>query len=194
VDAAVAAGLTCGVTPHQLCLSRDDRDGLGTFGKMNPPLRSEDRRAALFERVADGTVDLVATDHAPHTGEEKAAGVWDAPSGVPGVETALPLLLEAARGGRLSYERVRDLIATNPAAVFGLPNKGRIEAGRDADLVLVDIDEPRTIRGDALHSKCGWTPFEGRQGVFPEWTMVRGRFVYRDGSFGTVQGRNVRVT
>jgi dihydroorotase len=194
VDAAVAAGLTCEVTPHHLFLSRDDLDELGTRGKMNPPLRSEARRAALFERVADGTVDLVATDHAPHTSEEKATGVWDAPSGVPGVETALPLLLEAARGGRLSYERVRDLTATNPAAVFGLPNKGRIEAGRDADLVLMDPDEPRSIRGEALHSKCGWTPFEGRRGVFPDWTMVRGKFVYRDGSFGEARGQNVRAT
>ncbi|MDZ7702474.1 MAG: dihydroorotase [Halobacteriales archaeon] len=192
VDAATAAGLTCEVTPHHLFLSRDDLDELGTFGRMNPPLRSEARREALFERVADGTVDMIATDHAPHTREEKAAGVWDAPSGVPGVETALPLLLEAARRGELSYERVRDLTAANPAAVFDLPRKGRIEAGRDADLVLVDPDEPREIRGEALHSSCGWTPFEGRQGVFPDWTMLRGEFAYRDGDFGDARGRNVR--
>ncbi|MDZ7701164.1 MAG: dihydroorotase [Halobacteriales archaeon] len=192
VDAATASGLTCEVTPHHLFLSRDDLDELGTFGRMNPPLRSETRRQALLERVADGTVDLIATDHAPHTTEEKTAGVWDAPSGVPGVETALPLLLEAARRGELGYERVRDLTAANPADVFDLPRKGRIEAGRDADLVLVDPDEPREIRGEALHSRCGWTPFEGRQGVFPEWTMLRGEFAYRDGRFGDARGRNVR--
>jgi dihydroorotase len=174
-------------------LSREDLDELGTFGKMNPPLRSEARRTALFERVADGTVDLVATDHAPHTREEKATGVWDAPSGVPGVETALPLLLEAARQGRLGYERVRDLTAANAAAVFDLPRKGRIEPGRDADLVLFDPDDAREIRSDDLHSKAGWTPFEGRRGVFPEWTMVRGRFAYRDGTFGDVEGRDVRT-
>ncbi|MFB6360834.1 MAG: dihydroorotase, partial [Halobacteriales archaeon] len=130
VDAAKAAGLSCEVTPHHLFCSRDDLDALGTFGKMNPPLRSEARRTALFDRVADGTVDMIATDHAPHTRAEKDAAVWDAPSGVPGVETALPLLLAAARQGRLSYERVRDLTATNPAKRFGLPRKGRIEAGR----------------------------------------------------------------
>ncbi len=193
VDAAAAGGLTCEVTPHHLFLSRDDLDELGTFGKMNPPLRDEGRRTALFERVADGTVDLIATDHAPHTREEKAAGAWDAPSGVPGVETALPLLLEAARRGELTYERVRDLTAATPAEVFGLPGKGRVEAGRDADLVLVDPEASREIRADELHSKADWTPFEGWRGVFPEWTMVRGRFAYRAGEFGEARGRNVRA-
>jgi dihydroorotase len=162
---------------------------------MNPPLRSEDRREALFERLADGTVDVVATDHAPHTRDEKDAGIWDAPSGVPGVETALPLLLVAARDGHLSYERIRDVTAANPAEIFDLPRKGRIEEGRDADLVLVDPTESRPIRGLELHSKCGWTPFEGREGVFPEWTMLRGEVIY-DGeadAFAETRGRNVRV-
>ncbi|MFC7044401.1 dihydroorotase [Halobacteriaceae archaeon GCM10025711] len=197
VDAAAAAGATCEVTPHHLLLSRDDLDELGTFGRMNPPLRSEARREAVFERVADGTVDVVATDHAPHTREEKDASIWDAPSGVPGVETALPLLLEEARKDTLDYERVRDLTAANVARIFDLPRKGRVEAGRDADLVLVDPDASREIRGDDLHSKCGWTPFEGRQGVFPTWTMVRGTVVYdadADGeAFGDAVGENVRV-
>ena len=195
VDAAAAAGLTCEVTPHHLFLSRDDLDELRTFGRMNPPLRDEDRREALFERLADGTIDIVATDHAPHRREEKTVGIWDAPSGVPGVETALPLLLVAAADGRLSYERVRDVTAANPAALFDLPSKGRIEPGRDADLVLVDPSERRHIRGLDLHSKCGWTPFEGREGVFPEWTMLRGGVVY-DGAadaFAETRGRNVRA-
>ncbi|MEE6210915.1 dihydroorotase [Salarchaeum sp. III] len=192
VDAARAGGATCEVTPHHLFLSREDLDDLGTFGRMNPPLRSEERRGAVFERLQSGAVDVVATDHAPHTREEKDAGIWDAPSGVPGVETALPLLLNAAREGELSYERVRDVTAANPAKIFDLPRKGRIEAGRDADLVLVDPANVREIRGDDLHSKCGWTPFEGFAGVFPEWTMVRGEFAYRDGEFGSARGENVR--
>ena len=182
VDAAAAGGATCEVTPHHLLLSRDDLEDLGTFGRMNPPLRSEARRAAVYERVADGTVDVIATDHAPHTREEKDAAIWDAPSGVPGVETALPLLLNEAREGRLSYERVRDLTAANPARIFDCPRKGRVEAGRDADLVLVDPDAVSDVRGEDLHSKCGWTPFEGWSGVFPEWTMVRGRVVYAEAS------------
>ena len=196
VDIASDAGATCEVTPHHLFLSRDDLHELGTYGRMNPPLRSEQRRQAVFERVADGTVDMIATDHAPHTIEEKEQGLWDAPSGVPGVETMLPLLLAAAREGHWSYERVRDLVCRRPAEVFDLPRKGRIAEGYDADLVLVDPDSPREITGETLHSKCGWTPFEGRQGVFPDLTLVRGHVAYErvDGEerFGEAIGENVR--
>jgi dihydroorotase len=192
VDAARAGNATCEATPHHLFLSREDLDDLGTFGRMNPPLRSEDRREALFERLADGRVDVVATDHAPHTREEKDADIWDAPSGVPGVETALPLLLAAARRGDLSYERVRDVTAANPADIFELPQKGRVEAGRDADLVLVDTENATEIRGADLHSNCEWTPFEGRQGVFPEWTMVRGTVVWDGDAVSEFDGQNVR--
>ncbi len=193
IDVAKDAGATCEVTPHHMFLSRDHLDELGTFGRMNPPLRSEERREEVFARVANGTVDMIATDHAPHTREEKDAGIWDAPSGVPGVETMLPLLLEQARKGNLSYERVADLTARNPSKVFGLPRKGRIEEGRMADLVLVDPDESREIRADDLHTNCDWTPFEGWMGVFPEMTMVRGHVVFEDGEFGEQIGENVRA-
>ena len=192
VDIAEKAGMTCEATPHHLFLSRDDLDDLGTLGRMNPPLRSEFKREALFECLVDGTVDIVATDHAPHTRREKDAGIWEAPSGVPGVETALPLLLEAARTGDLDYERVRDLTAANVAEIFDLPRKGRIEVGRDADLVLVDETDSVPIHGERLHSKCGWTPFEGLRGVFPELTVVRGTVVYHDGEFAEAGGENVR--
>jgi len=193
VDAAVDGGATCEATPHHLFLSRADATELGTYGRMNPPLRSETRRQALWDRLVDGRIDIVATDHAPHTTAEKEASLWDAPSGVPGVETMLPLLLERARHGEISYERVRDVTATNVAAVFDLPQKGRIAEGNDADVVLVDPERPREIRGDDLHSKCGWTPFEGMTGVFPSLTMVRGTVVYEDGAFvGDAVGENVR--
>jgi dihydroorotase len=198
VDAASDAGMTCEVTPHHLFLSREDLADLGTYGRMNPPLRDETRREALWERVADGTVDVVATDHAPHTREEKEARLLDAPSGVPGVETMLPLLLDRARRGEIDYERVRDLTAANPAAVFDLPRKGRIEPGTDADLVLVDPETSGEIRGEDLHSHCGWTPFEGKRGVFPRLTVVRGRVVYERDADGErfadeAVGENVRA-
>ena len=194
IDVASEAGMTTEVTPHHLLLSRADLDDLGTHGRMNPPLRSEERRRQVYERVLDGTVDMIATDHAPHTREEKDASVWEAPSGVPGVETMLPLLLAEARTGDLTYERVRDLVAANPADVFDLPDKGRIAEGTDADLVLVDTDDVREISGESLHSNCEWTPFEGFEGVFPEWTMVRGSVVYdsAEGTFWDQQGENVR--
>lgn len=196
IDIASEAGATCEVTPHHLFLSRADLDGLGTYGRMNPPLRSEERRKKLFERVRDGTVDIVATDHAPHTIEEKEAGIREAPSGVPGVETMVPLLLAAAERGELTRERVRDLTARNPARIFDLPRKGRIEEDMDADLALYDPQEREEIRGEGLHSKAGWTPFEGFEAIFPEWTMVRGTVVYDRSSgterFGGTRGRNVR--
>ena len=197
VDRGVDA--TCEVTPHHLFLSRADTDRLGTFGRMNPPLRTESRRAALFDRLRAGDVAVVATDHAPHTVTEKTAALTDAPSGVPGVETMLPLLLAAVRDDTLSLERVREVTATNPAAIFGLERKGRIVEGADADLVLVDLSTSREIEAGALHAKCDWTPFEGREGVFPELTLVRGSVVYKRDpatgaeSFGGPLGRNVRV-
>lgn len=192
---AAEAGMTTEVTPHHLLLSRDDLDELGTFGRMNPPLRSEARREALYELVADGTVDVIATDHAPHTAAEKEAGLWDAPSGVPGVETMLPLLLGEVRTGDLSLERVVELVAANPAERFDLDRKGRLAEGYDADLTLVNLDDAEPIRADALHTKCDWTPFEGREAVFPELTVVDGALVY-DGRAGdrftAGLGRNVR--
>jgi len=186
--------VTCEVSPHHCLLSRDDLADLGTLGRMNPPLRSERRRKALYDRVVRGRVDLIATDHAPHTREEKDATLLSAPSGVPGVETMVPLLLAETLDGPLTVERVRDLTAATPAATFDLSRKGRIEAGMDADLALYDLDRARPIRGTRLHSKCGWTPFEGRTGVFPEWTLLRGERVY-DGTmdtFGSANGENVR--
>jgi dihydroorotase len=194
IDAAARTGSTCEVTPHHMLLSRRDLDELGTHGRMNPPLRRERHRRKLFERVADGTVDIVATDHAPHTREEKNAGIWDAPSGVPGVETALPLLLATVREGRLGFERVRDLTARNPAAVFGLPHRGTVTEGAYADLVLVDPSTVDEVRATDLHTACEWTPFEGHDAVFPEWTMCRGRIVYRRETdrFESVRGENLR--
>lgn len=194
IDVAANAGMTCEVTPHHLFLSRENLDELGTFGRMNPPLRSEQRREAVFDRVIDGTVDVIATDHAPHTRAEKDASIWDAPSGVPGVETALPLLLAAVTDGSLPWERVRDLTARRPAEIFDLPRKGRIEPGAHADLVLVDPERRDTIRADRLHTKVDWTPFEGQDGLFPEWTMCRGTIVYRreTDEFVDHPGENVR--
>jgi dihydroorotase len=209
IDAAAEAGATCEVTPHHLLLSRDDLDDLGTYGRMNPPLRSEQRREAVYERVRDGTVDVIATDHAPHTVAEKEATITDAPSGVPGVETMLPVLLAEVRAGRLSYERICDLTAATPAERFDLDSRGQIAVGNRADLVLVDPDRVEPVTGEKLHSRCGWTPFEGFEGVFPLATFVRGQpaYVDRDGTaladgladlappegcFGDGDGQNVR--
>ncbi len=191
VDQAVDAGFSCEVTPHHLLLSRDDLPALGTFGRMNPPLRDESARKGLWDRLVDGTIDMVATDHAPHTREEKDASIWDAPSGVPGVETMLPLLCAAAERGELTYDRAAEVTARRPAERFGLPKKGRIEPGFDADLTLIDPD-PRPINPDELHTKCEWTPFEGWDATNPILTLVRGRVAFEGGRVGRAIGENVR--
>ena len=197
VDLVADTRHTCEATPHHLLLDRSDLPEIGTFGRMNPPLRSPERRAGLYERLVDGRVDIVATDHAPHTSAEKDASVWDAPSGVPGVETMGPLLLARARDETdpLTVERVREATATAPARLLGLPAKGRVETGADADLAL--YGERRPVRGTDLHSRCGWTPFEGEPGLFPTLTLVRGGVAYERAAggerFGPARGENVRI-
>ena len=168
---------TCEVTPHHLLLSRDDLDALGTHGKMNPPLRSGEARQRLFDRLVEGAVDCVATDHAPHTLEEKDAPVCDAPSGVPGVETLYPLMLALAFDGELELSHVVELVAEEPARIFGFEDKGAIREGKDADLVFVD-ETFEEVRAERLHSKCGWTPYEGFDAVFPNKVLRRGEVVY----------------
>ena len=140
----------------------------------------------LWRALADGTIDLISTDHAPHTREEKEPGWtdgWKAHTGTPSTQFYVPLLLDAAAAGRISLERVVELIATAPARVFGLARKGRLEVGCDADVAVVDLDGDLEIRDEIVLSKIGWTPYAGRRtrGVV-ETTLVRGRVVYEDGA------------
>ncbi len=139
----------------------------------------------LWEALRDGTIDLVSTDHAPHTREEKEPGWadgWKAHTGTPSTQFYVPMLLDAASAGRLSLERVVELTSAAPARVFGLDRKGRIDVGADADMAIVDLDGELEIRDDIVLSKIGWTPYAGRRvrGVV-DTTLVRGRVVYRDG-------------
>ncbi|MDD5055493.1 MAG: dihydroorotase family protein [Candidatus Peribacteraceae bacterium] len=176
VRAAKKSGVsvTCEVTPHHLFLTTDDYEELGTLGKMNPPLRTPDHRTALWEGIADGTVDCVATDHAPHLlAEKKVADPLSAPSGVPGVETMLPLLLTVAAGQspqpnqklktknqQLSYSDIVRLCFTNPNRIFSLGQDG-IQKKAHARLVIIDPSVSSVITPVNLRSKCGWTPYEG---------------------------------
>jgi dihydroorotase len=171
VREAKKAGLpvTCEVSPHHLLLTVDDYASLGTLGKMNPPLRTKADADALWAGIKDGTVDCVSTDHAPHTLEEKRAGEpLSAPSGVPGVETMLPLLLDAASRKKISYEDILRLCFTNPNRIFSLGVHG-IEPKKPARIAIVDPTAEWVVTGKDLHSKCGWTPFEGKK--------VKGRVV-----------------
>ena len=149
--------VTCEVTPHHLFLASEIEQHLGARGMMNPPLRSTTDAHALWDNLE--FVDAIATDHAPHTLDEKASAT--PPSGVPGLETMLPLLLTAVQQKQLGWTDLVRLTSTSPAQLFNLSGKGRIAAGYDADLVLVDPEIQWTISGKDLLTRCGWTPFEG---------------------------------
>jgi dihydroorotase (multifunctional complex type) len=149
--------VTCEVTPHHLFLASEIEQHLGARGMMNPPLRSATDAHALWDNLE--FVDAIATDHAPHTLDEKASAT--PPSGVPGLETMLPLLLTAVQQKQLGWTDLVRLTSTSPAQLFNLGGKGRIAAGYDADLVLVDPEVQWAISGKDLLTRCGWTPFEG---------------------------------
>lgn len=175
---ALRGNATCEVTPHHLLL--DATRPLASRGKVNPPLRGPGTQEGLWRKLVAGEIDCLASDHAPHTIEEKDAALADAPAGVPGVATTLPLLLRFVRRGVLPLDRFVDAFATRPADLLGL-RKGRIEVGYDADLVAVDPRRIATVTARACRYRCGWTPFEGFEATFPLATFVRGELVVEGG-------------
>ena len=191
--AAVEAGRRAGrtvsaeVAPHHLLLNEKDYPKQGSFLKMNPPLRRKADNDALWQALRSGKIDILASDHAPHLPEEKREDIWEAPPGVPGVETMLPLMLIAVKKNLISLERLVDAISARPAKIFGLAGKGKIERGMDADLVIVDSKAVTEINADRLHSRAEWTPYQGKQAIFPKMTIVRGRVVW-DGELQATPG------
>jgi dihydroorotase len=186
---------TVETTPQHLTLVAPDcYQRLGTFTQMNPPIREARHREALWSAVDQGVVDCIGSDHAPHTREEKAKPYPQSPSGMPGVQTLLPLLLDHMNAGRLTLDRLIDLTSTGPARIYGIAGKGRIAFGYDADLTLVDLKARRTIREAWIASRCGWTPFDGMTITgWPIATIVRGQVVMRDDQLiGTPSGGFVR--
>lgn len=170
------------VTPHHLSMSAPEcYERLGSLAQMNPPVRESRHRDALWEAVRSGVVDVLGSDHAPHTLEEKARPYPQSPSGMTGVQTLLPLMLDHVHAGRLSLERLVDLSSAGPARLFGIEGKGRIAPGYDADLTLVDLAAQRTICNDWIASVSGWSPYDGlRVTGWPIHTIVRGHPVVRD--------------
>ncbi len=174
--------VTAEVTPQHLLLSTDDYARLGSLAQMNPPLRSDADRQALWQGLHDGILDFMATDHAPHTLTEKAQPYPQSPSGMPGVETSLPLMLTAVSQGRCRLDQVVRWMSTAPAQAYKIRNKGQIRVGFDADLVLVDLETVRPVRREDLLTKCGWSPFEGWELVgWPILTIVGGQVAFEAG-------------
>lgn len=173
---------TVEVTPQHLTLAAPEcYEELGTFAQMNPPIREPEHREALWQALQDGLVDVIGSDHAPHTPEEKERPYPSSPSGMPGVQTLVPLLLDAVHEGRLTLTRFVDLTSAGPARIYGIARKGRIALGYDADLTVVDLGMRREVTASWLASRCGWSPFLGRvlQG-WPRLTIVRGAIVMRE--------------
>lgn len=188
---------TVEVTPQHLTLEAPDcYRRLGTKAQMNPPIREARHREALWQAIDQGIVDCIGSDHAPHTVEEKAKPYPASPSGMPGVQTLLPLLLNHMAEGRLGLGRLVDLTSAGPARIYNVAGKGRIAQGYDADFTLVDLAVERRIENTWLASKCGWSPFEGMKiKGWPMMTIIRGHVVMRDGSVqDKAIGKPVRFT
>lgn len=187
------AWVTAEVTPQHLLLNTDTYTQLGTLAQMNPPLRSPQNNEVLWQALLDGVIDFIATDHAPHTLAEKAQPYPLSPSGMPGVETALPLMLTQAVGGRCTVAQVVNWMSTAVAKAYKIPNKGLIQVGYDADLVLVDLTNYHQVLRAEVQSKCGWSPFEGWSLTgWPVMTIVNGEVVFNRGEFNDqVRGKAI---
>jgi dihydroorotase len=170
---------TVEVLPQHLTLFAPDcYDRLGTYAQQNPPIREKRHLERIWKALLDGTVDVIGSDHAPHTREEKDRPYPASPSGVPGVQTLVPVMLNHVNEGRLSLSKFTELVTENTRRVFGLKNKGRLVAGNDADITLVDMKARRTIENSWIASRCGWTPYDGMkvQGWVTH-TIVNGKVV-----------------
>lgn len=174
------------VTPHHLTLSADEYASLGTLIQLNPPIRDADNRDRLWRGLSEGIVDVLGSDHSPHTLDEKAKPYPQSPSGMTGVQTFVPIMLDHVAAGRLTLERFVDMTSSGPARLFGIVGKGRIAVGYDADLTVVDLARNETITNRWIASKCGWTPYDGKSVTgWPVGTIIRGRRVMWDGELVT---------
>jgi dihydroorotase len=173
---------TVETTPQHLTLAAPEcYERLGTYAQMNPPIRGPEHRAALWQAVREGLIDVIGSDHAPHTREEKDRTYPDTPSGMPGVQTLATILLDHVNAGRMTLERFVDLTSAGAARIFGIAGKGRIAQGFDADFTIVDLKKKRRIENSWIASRCGWTPFDGMETTgWPVATIIRGRTIMRD--------------
>ncbi|HEY8189127.1 MAG TPA: dihydroorotase, partial [Micavibrio sp.] len=179
---------------HLTLHAPDCYERLGSRAQQNPPIREKHHQDALWKAIDEGLVDILASDHAPHTIKEKEKPYPQSPSGTPGVQTLLPVMLDHVGKGRLTLERLVDLMAEGPHRIHQIAGKGRIARGYDADFTIVDLKARHTIANAEQASKCGWTPFDGVTVTgFPVMTLIRGHVVMRDGALvGPPPGRAVR--
>ena len=181
--------ITTEVCTQHLTFDQDDVESLGVRVLMNPPIRYTEDRDTLWKRLKDGTIDCVVTDHAPHTLESKSVGFPNAPAGMPGVETSMPLMLTHAMNGKCSINDVVKWMCAGPAKVYGMQNKGSLIEGYDGDLTLVDLENRRTITDADTWTKVGWTPYDGMELTgWPMYTIVDGELVHKREVGGPLRG------
>lgn len=178
------------VTPHHLFMTRKDFEKQKGYADMKPNLKSKDDQLSLWEGINDKTIDTIGTDHAPHTIEEK--NQINYPFGVPGLETSLPLMLNAVNDKMISLKKVVELMSENPAKIFKIRNKGFIKGGYDADLTIVDMNLKKEVKNENLLTRCRWSPFKGK--ILKGWpvtTIVNGKIIYDDNKINNIKAREV---
>ena len=181
--------ITTEVCTQHLTFNQDDVEKLGSRALMNPPIRYTEDRDKLWERLKDGTIDCVVTDHAPHTLQAKSVGFPNAPAGMPGVETSLPLMLTHSVEGKCSVSDIVKWMCAGPAKVYGIKNKGSLVEGFDGDLTLVDLENNRVIQDSDTWTKVGWTPYAGMELTgWPIYTIVDGNIVHKREIGGSLRG------
>ena len=175
--------VTFEITPQHLTLYAPDcYDKLGTYAQMNPPLRTKEHYDRLWVAIKNNIVDVLGSDHAPHSKENKNKNYPNTPSGMPGVQTIFPIMLDHVNNGKLTIEQLIKLMCENPCKIFGIKNKGYLKEGYDADLTIADMDKEVTIKDEMIASKCGWTPFNNyKVKGFPVGTIVNGNLVMSNG-------------
>ena len=175
--------VTFETTPQHLTLFAPDcYDKLGTYAQMNPPLRSKEHYDRLWVAIKNNIVDVLGSDHAPHLKSNKDKEYPNTPSGMPGVQTIFPIMIDHVNNGKLTLSQLVNLMCENPCRIFGIKNKGFIKEGYDADLTIVDMSKKVTIKNEMMASKCGWTPFHNHKITgFPVGTIVNGNLVMQDG-------------
>ena len=182
------------VTPHHLTLDETAYTRLGTYAQMNPPVRDAEHREGIWQGVANGVADILGSDHAPHTRAEKDKPYPASPSGMTGVQTLVPVMLDHVNAGRLSLQRFVDMTSHGPQRLFNLARKGRVAVGYDADLTIVDMNRTETITNQWMASKAGWTPYDGvAVKGWPVGTIIRGNTVMWEGELvSAAQGQPIR--
>ncbi len=189
--------ITAETTPqHLLLYSPDIYNEIGSFGQMNPPIREKYHQKELWAGLKDGTINCIATDHAPHTIEEKNKPYGQAPSGMPGVQTSLTLMLNEVSNEAINLEDVVKWMCENPAELYNIKNKGFLRTGYDADITIVDMNKENTIMNKDMYSKCGWTAFDGKTTKgWPITTIVNGNIVYDNNKLNLdIRGKEVEFS